>query len=140
MTWAVADDVTSRWVGSPIPATDDKIDMLIGDVEDSILAEFPDIQQRITDAATPPTPPNPRAIPKARVVKVVARVVIRYLHNPDGSTSGQMIAGPFRKIVAYSGDAELCLTDEDRAELASLGPLTNGQKAFTVDAMPVVYP
>lgn len=137
MAWAVAQDVLDRWIGSAPDASEAQINTLIDDVEDTILGEFPDIQQRIDDYATPPTPPNPRAIPEARVVKVVSRVVIRHLRNPEGRRSTQKGAGPFQEGVTFGGDepGSLCLLDEDRDELGGSG---GGQRAFTVDTMPVV--
>lgn len=142
MPWATPTNVRDRWVGPgdfPADATDQKLTTLIGDVEDSILSEFPDIQQRIDDAATPPDPPNPRAIPQARVVKVVCRIVLRHLRNPEGMRSKTMGAGPFSTANTYGGDepGSLYLTEEDRRELAGLGSLSGGQKAFTINTIPV---
>ena len=142
MPWATAANVRDRWVGPgvfPVDATDPKLVTLIGDVEDSILSEFPEIQQRINDAATPPDPPNPRAIPLARVVKVVCRVILRHLRNPEGMRSKQMGAGPYSVGNTYGGDepGTLALTEEDRNELAGMGSLGGGQKAFTINTIPV---
>ncbi|WP_433658043.1 Gp19/Gp15/Gp42 family protein [Nocardia sp. CA-128927] len=141
MAWATAHDVRDRWVGpDPFPAevTDQQLGTLIGDVEDSVVSEFPDIQRRIDDYDTPPTPPNLRAIPKKRVVKVVCRVVLRHLRNPEGTRSKTQGTGPFSMANTYGGEdlGALYLTDEDRDELAGLGPLGGGQKAFTVDTIP----
>lgn len=142
MAWATAQDVRDRWVGpKPFPAdvTDPKLVVLIEDVEDSILADYPDIQQRIDDYETPPDPPNPRAIPQSRVVKVVCRVILRHLRNPEGMRSVTHSAGVFSEAATHGGDepGSLYLTDEDRSELAGLGSLGGGQKAFTINTMPV---
>ncbi|MFC5789672.1 hypothetical protein ACFPPE_07365 [Agromyces tardus] len=142
MPWAEPNDVRDRWVGPdafPVTATDPKLVTLIGDVEDSILSEFPDIQQRIDDYETPPDPVNPRAIPKARVVKVVCRAVLRHLRNPEGMRSKTMGAGQYTVGNTYGGDdpGTLALTEEDRNELAGLGTLSGGQKAFTINTIPV---
>uniref|UniRef100_UPI003F498B8C hypothetical protein n=1 Tax=Nocardia suismassiliense TaxID=2077092 RepID=UPI003F498B8C len=142
MVWATAQNVRDRWVGPgafPASVTDTHLGTLIADVEDSVRGEFPDIQQRIDDYATPPDPPNPRAIPLARVVKVVCRVILRHLRNPEGMRSKTMGAGPFSTANTYGGDepGSLYLLDEDRDELAGLGSLGSGQKAYTVDTTPV---
>ncbi|WP_159844907.1 hypothetical protein [Nocardia sp. CY41] len=140
MAWATAQNVRDRWIGPfPTGVSDAQIDTLIADVEDSILGEFRDIQQRIDDYDTPPDPPNPRAIPLARVVKVVCRVVIRHLRNPEGMRSRTMAAGQYSTANTYGGDdpGSLYLSDEDRDELTGNGNLGRGQKAFTVDTIPV---
>lgn len=142
MPWATAANVRGRWVGPgvfPADATDPAITILIDDVEDSILSEFPDIQQRINDAATPPDPPNPRAIPLARVVKIVCRIILRHLRNPEGMRTKSRGAGPFSEANTYGGDepGTLALTEEDRNELAGMGSLAGGQKAFTINTIPV---
>ncbi|MFI9507567.1 hypothetical protein [Nocardia sp. NPDC052566] len=142
MAWATARDVRDRWVGPgsfPADVTDQKLATLIADVEDSILGEFPDIQRRIDDYATPPHPPNPRAIPVVRVVKVVCRVILRHVRNPEGMRSKTLGAGPYSTASTFGGDepGSLALLDEDRDELSGLGSLGAGQKAFTVDTIPV---
>ncbi|WP_342800977.1 hypothetical protein [Nocardia sp. No.11] len=142
MPWAEASDVRDRWVGPgafPADATDSKLTILIADVEDSIVSEFPDIQQRIDDYATPPDPVNPRAIPKARVVKVVCRIILRHIRNPEGMRSKTMGAGPYSVGNTFGGDepGTLALTEEDRNELAGLGSLGGGQKAYTINTIPV---
>ncbi|WP_406234937.1 hypothetical protein [Nocardia sp. NBC_01009] len=142
MPWATAQNVRDRWIGpGPFPAdiTDAMLGVLVDDVEDSILAEFPDMQQRIDDYATPPTPPTPQAIPQARVVKVVCRVILRHVRNPEGVRTKSEGLGPFPIANTYGGNdpGTLYLTAEDREELAGLGSLGGGQKAFTVDTIPV---
>lgn len=142
MPWAHVSDVRDRWVGpGPFPPeiSDPQLVTLISDVEDSITGEFPDMQQRIDDYATPPDPPNVRAIPAARVVKVVCRIIIRHVRNPEGMRSKTIGAGPYSTASTYGGDepGSLYLTDEDRDELAGLGSLGSGQKAYTIDTFPV---
>ncbi|MEV0267717.1 hypothetical protein AB0H43_02995 [Hamadaea sp. NPDC050747] len=125
MTWATPTDVRDRWLGpGPLKATDPQLVTLIADAEDGVLREFPTIQARI-DAAT---------LPLARVVKVVSRMVIRHLHNPDGVRFTQQGAGPFQASRTFVGDdpGALELSDADRAELAPAQ-----RRAFSIDTMPV---
>lgn len=129
--WAVPQDVRGRWLGDvPLTASDEQLTTLIADTEDTILREFPDLPDRID--ADPSTTTN--AIPLARVKKVVARIAIRHLRNPEGIRQTQEGAGPFQRGVTYGGDSpgSLYLTDEDRAEL---GGVLSGA-AFTIDQTP----
>lgn len=142
MAWTIAANIRGRWVGPgefPSAATDPVLGTLIEDVEDSILSEFPDMQQRIDDHETPPDPANPAAIPKARVVKVVCRIILRHLHNPEAMRSKTQGAGPFSTANTYGGNepGTLYLTDEDREELAGTGSAGGGQKAYVVNTIPV---
>lgn len=123
-TWTTPSDVTTRWIGGDVPATDAQLNVLLADAEDTILGEFPDLQADI-DADT---------IPLSRVRKVAARVVIRHLRNPSGLRSTQDGAGPFQRTTTYGGDepGALYLTDEDRREL---GGARSG-RAFQVDGTP----
>ena len=126
MSWATPQDVRDRWLGpTSIPATDEQISTLIGDAEDTILRVFPDIQDRIDGGE----------LPLSRVVKVVCRMVIRHLRNPEGIRSQQEGAGPFQVSRTWGGSepGALWLTDEDMAELA---PGRRG-RAFTIDTTPV---
>lgn len=125
MPWATPQDVRDRWLGSKPPAaSEQQLTTLIADAEDSILREFPDIQARITAGTLPST----------RVVKVVSRMVIRHLRNPEGIRATQEGAGPYQVSRTYGGDepGALTLTDEDRAELAP--PQESG--AFAIDTAP----
>lgn len=126
--WAVPSDVRDRWIGGSLDATDGQLATLIADAEDTILSEFPDLPDRI-DSTDPAT-----TIPLLRVKKVVARVVMRHLRNPEGLRSTQEGAGPYQRSTTYGGNepGSLYLTDEDRAELG--GALTGA--AFTIDQSP----
>lgn len=130
LMWTQASDVTDRWVDGTPPATEPQITTLLGDAEDTVLREFPDIETRID--GNPEEVSNP--IPLARVQKVVARMVIRHLRNPSGLRSTQDGAGPFQKTQTFGGDepGAMYLTDDDRAELGG------GQsgRAFQVDMTP----
>jgi len=126
MTWATPKDVRDRWLGpGDLPATDGQITTLIDDAEDTIRRAFPDIQQRIDDGD----------LPLERVVKVVCRMVIRHIRNPEGIRSTQQGAGPFQVSRTYGGDepGALHLSDQDMAELA---PGRRG-RAFSIDTTPV---
>lgn len=129
--WATPQDVRDRWLGGTLDATDEQLTTLIGDAEDTILGEFPDLPDRI-DA----DPSVDGAIPLLRVKKVVARVVMRHVRNPSGERSRMEVSGPFTQNVMFGGDApgSLYLTDEDRAELA--GNRASGGGAFTIDQTP----
>lgn len=122
--WATPTDVRDRWLGpKPLAATDEQLETLIGDAEDTILREFPDVQARI-DAST---------LPLARVVKVVCRMVIRSVRNPEGFRQTQEGAGPYQVSRTFGGDepGEIYLSDEDRAELAP-----QRRRAFSIDTTP----
>ena len=124
MTWTEVDDVKSRWLEGPVPATDAQIETLLGDAEDAITAAFPTMQARI----------DGDEIPLARVRKVAARMVIRVLRNPGGKRVHQETAGPWSESTTYGGNepGEIYLSDDDRAELA--GTARGG--AFMIDTLP----
>jgi hypothetical protein len=123
--WATAQDVKDRWIGGEPPAEDQQIVTLIGDAEDIILGEFPTIGEQI-DAGE---------VPGGRVQRVVARMVIRVLRNPEGLRQVQETTGPFTGSQTYGGDhpGELYLTDDDRRDLA--GGKARG-KAYTLSTVP----
>lgn len=123
--WATSQDVRDRWLApQPIPASDAQLQILIADAEDVIIREYPDIQSRIDNGD----------LPLARVVRVVARMVIRVLRNPQGIRQVQQTAGPYQAATTYGGDepGELYLADEDHADLA---PAV--RRAFSIDTTPV---
>lgn len=127
LLWTSPDDVRSRWVGDVVlDATDAQLETLLGDVEDSILAEFPDLPGRISVG-----------FPVLRVRKVAARVAIRHLRNPAGVRSANDAAGPFSSNVTHGGDEPGApyLTDADRAELGG----TLERRAFVVDLVPSYF-
>jgi hypothetical protein len=124
--WTIPSDVRDRWIGDePLSASDTQIGTLIGDAEDLILSEFADLPDRI-DAEG--------GVPLARVKRVVARVVMRHLRNPEGIRQQQEGAGPYQRSTTYGGNepGALYLTDEDRAALG--GSLSGA--AFTIDQTP----
>lgn len=129
MAWTTPQDVKDRWLLGDVPVTDQQLAVLIGDAEDTVGSEFADIQTRI-DAAT---------LPVARVQKVVARMVIRHIRNPEGIRQVSETTGPFTGSRTYGGaePGAMYLTDEDRAELAGV---KTGQRAFSIDTIPSTSP
>lgn len=123
--WATVDDIKSRYIGGDLPASDDEIQVLITDAEDIIIREIPDIEDLIESGE----------IPTARVTRIVAKMVIRVLRNPDGYRSTNLTSGPFSQGYTWAGDnpGELTLTDEDKDDLM---PGIGGQRAYSVDMMP----
>ena len=125
LLWSAPDDVRSRWVSdSPLTVDDAALNVLLEDAEDLVLSEFPDISERI-----------PSPIPVLRVKRVIARVVIRHLKNPDGVRVQMETAGPFSDQRTFSGDSPgaLYLTDQDRSDLS---PSVAPGKAFQIDMTP----
>lgn len=127
LIWTEPADVRDRWLGSEFEWTDAQVTKLLEDAEDTALREFPDLVERVG-----PTPPQ---IPVIRVKKVLARMVIRLLRNPEGYRTVQEGAGPYQETRTVGGQTpgEMYLTDEDRAEL---GNVREG-RAFTIDQTPV---
>ncbi|QXW04012.1 Gp19/Gp15/Gp42 family protein [Rhodococcus globerulus] len=125
MTWTVPQDVLDRWIGTPPEASEDTLKVKIADAEDDILRADPNIQDRIDSGA----------LPTIRVVKVVARMLIRHLQNPEGFRSVQQGAGPFQQSQTFGGDepGALTLTDDDREEL---GIPKRKSRAFSIDMTP----
>jgi hypothetical protein len=123
LTWTTPADVTDRWLGSELDVTNDQIERLLEDAEDTVLREFPDLPERVDVI--------PGGVPLVRVQKVVSRMVIRLLRNPEGLRQVQEGAGPYTENRTYGGaqPGELFLTDEDRAELGN----TRDGRAFTID-------
>lgn len=128
MTWTVYADVTNRWIGEDLTATESQVTTLIADAEDTVLRAFPTIQTRI-DAI------DNTKLPIARVIKVVSRMVIRHLRNPTGQRSTAETRGPNQMTVTYGGDepGALYLTPEDIRELQ---PLKQSKRAFMIDTTP----
>lgn len=123
--WAAVDDIKDRYIGGDLPATDGEIQVLIDDAEDIIRREVPDIEELIDSGE----------VPENRVRRIVAKMVIRVLRNPDGYRSTNLTSGPFSQGYTWAGDnpGELTLTDEDKDDLM---PGMGGQRAYSVDMMP----
>ena len=123
MAWTTPQDVLDRWVGDGRPTDEALLEKLIGDAEDHLVFEYPDLPDRVL-GGDPPV---------ARVQRVVAAMVTRVLRNPKGVRQQQITTGPFQRGETFAGDrpGELTLTDEERA-LLGYSPGAPGQKAFTI--------
>jgi len=117
-----AEDVVERWPGGDPPLSDQQITTQIRDAEDAILREFPDMPARLL-AGT---------VPARRIARVIARMVIRLMRNPEGLRTVQQGEGSFSGSLTYAGDhpGEVYLTDEDRRDLA--GKARSGRGAFGI--------
>lgn len=131
MAWATAQNVLDAWIGEGAPTDTVKVDNWIGKAERLIRSTVPDLQARIT-AAT-----DTDLVDTARDVAV--DMVIRKFKNPEGLRTVAEGTGPFSGSRTYGGDepGSLYLTgDEVRRLTASAA----GQRAFTVDTIPVSSP
>ena len=123
MAVTTPNDVIDRWIGEEIPATTGQLTVLIDDAEDMILTAIPDITT-LLDAGT---------VTKPRYVRVVARMVHRVLHNPEGFRQRSHTSGPFSEQVMFSGDSPggMEFTAQDREDL--LGAVRGRRRrAFTI--------
>lgn len=119
---ASVDDVRRRWMGSAWEFTDDQVKALLDDAEDAVRSVVPTVDADMSSGV----------LPEARVTRVVCRVVLRVLRNPDGKRSTNVTTGPFSQNETYAGDnpGEVYLTDEDRRDLE--GSRVRRRRAFTV--------
>lgn len=126
--FATANDVKSRWLTGAIPADDTQIEVLVSDAEDIILGEFSALEDDVSAGV----------VPKGRVVRVIARMVLRVLRNPEGHRTVAETSGPYSGSTTFGGDnpGELYLTDDDRRDLG--GRRSKG-KAFTVSTIPAGF-
>lgn len=123
MSWTTPKDITDRWVGSDIPNDEDLVQALINDAEAVILAEYPRINERITDGA----------LPLANIQLVVSRMVSRILRNPENLSYWQQQTGPFGQARNFGeGNADIWMSENEKKLLA---PKRNG-KAFETDQAP----
>ena len=120
MSWVSVEDVRARWLGAP--SEDATLQTWIDDAETIIRVEFPWIEEWVTYDPE-------EALAVLRVV--VSRMVIRAKSHAFGVR--QETVGD--TSVAYSDNAELGLSDADRALLEGFGP----QTAFTIDQMPAPW-
>lgn len=123
--FATVEDVKSRWLTGSLPATDTQVLTLIEDAEDIIAGEYPGM---VADVAA-------GTVPVTRVVRVVARMIMRVLRNPEGHRTVAEATGPFSGSTTFGGEnpGELYLTDDDRRDLG--GKRSSG-RAFTVSTIP----
>lgn len=127
-TLTSVEDVRNRWVlDTPFPLSDEQVRVQVEDAEDMIRRVFPDLDDREASGE----------LPRARVVRVVSRMVLRVLKNRSGVRTIQETTGPFAGSTTFGGDhpGELYLTDED---LADLSPRRNGIVIGTARTVPGV--
>lgn len=111
--WATAEDVRDRWLAGPLSVEDDKIDILVEDIEDFLTGEFKDLDDRIEDGR----------LSEKRLKRVIVRIAIRVLRNPSGYRQVTSGTGPFTGSATYGGDqpGEIYVTEEDRKDLIGRG-------------------
>ena len=109
MGWATVQDIRDRWLDGELPYTDEQVQTMVEDAEDIIAAEFPSLEAKVARGE----------VTQGRVVRVVARMIVRVLKNPDGVRQRQETRGSFTGSITYGGDnpGELYLSDEDRRDL-----------------------
>jgi hypothetical protein len=123
--WATVQDVKARWLTGEVPATDAQVQTLVDDAEDLVLSEFPGMETLVADGT----------VRQSTVVRVVSRMVLRVLRNPDGIRQIQETTGQFTGSQTYAGDnpGEVYLTDQDRRDLTGK---RGARRAFTVSTIP----
>lgn len=111
--WATAEDVRRRWLSGPLSVDDEQIEFLLEDIEDFLTGEFSDLDERLQDGR----------LTEVRLKRVIARIAIRVLRNPDGYRQVTSGTGPFTGSATYGGDqpGEIYVTDEDRKDLVGRG-------------------
>lgn len=127
--FAVADDVTARWIGSDVPE-DTIITTYLGDASMIMRFEFPDLDDRIASDES-----AAGHVDSAVARWVCVQMVTRKFRNPDNfKVQG---SGVFAATSASDDPGGFTLTTEERAMLSGL-PATGGQRAFTIDPTPQV--
>lgn len=118
---ATVADVAARWTGStPLPE-DDIVEAWLGDAETVILAEFPDILDRMAG--------DDGDLWRSRVVYVATQLTIQALKNPDMARQRARTAGEFTDSVTYGAEsiaAAMTLTPAHRAMLSGGRPRHSG--------------
>lgn len=115
--WADADDVRARWLSGPLSIDDEKIDLLVEDIEDFLTGEFADLDERLQDGR----------LTEKRLKRVIVRIASRVLRNPDGYRQVTSGTGPFTGSATFAGDSpgEIYVTDEDRKDLVGRGKVSS---------------
>lgn len=131
MAWTTAEDVLDAWIGDDAPDSTSLIDTWIGKAERLIRFAVPGIQARLD---------VPEEGLLENVVDVVTAMVIRKFRNPEGTRQVSTTTGPFSEQRTFGGDepGELLLLPSELAILS--GNTSGGQRAFTVDTIPVTSP
>lgn len=125
---ATPQDIMDRWVSktTKLTLTASQLQTVIEDVEDVVLQEFPNIRDEI----------NEETLPARRVTRVVCRIAIRFLKNPDGWRQIQATTGSMSQSGTMAGDypGEIYLTAADRDELTPIetGTPRRSGRAFTI--------
>ena len=121
--WAYADDVRVRWLSGPLSIEDETIEVLIEDIEDFLLGEFEDLEERLGDGR----------LKAQRLKRVIVRIAIRVLRNPEGYRQVTSGTGPFTGSATYGGDqpGEIFVTDEDRKDLVGRGKTSTRRAGST---------
>lgn len=132
MAWVIAQDVLDAWIGDDAPTDTALVEVWVGKAERLVKTLVPDVQTRIDGDTTGDL--------LANVEDVVVDAVIRKFRNPEGLRQVTDNTGPFGGSRTYGGDepGALYLTDEDLRKIS--GGTTGGQRAFTVDTIPVTSP
>lgn len=121
--WATPDNIRERWLAGPLPQDDAQLETLIADAEDTVLAEYPDVPERLAEGD----------LTQERLQRVVVRMAHRVLRNPEGYRQVTQGTGPFTGSATFGGDnpGELYLTDADRRDLG-VRTATRRKRAFTI--------
>lgn len=94
MAWTQLSDIEARWIGELPPGADvGYIETAIEDVEDQLIVMAPDLVDEFGGL-----------VPLERVRRVVARVIVRHLQNPEGVRVRSEATGPVTSSVTHSGD------------------------------------
>lgn len=116
------DDVIDRWPldGDP-PLDDSQITIQIGDAEDLIERQFPDVPGRLASGS----------LPRRRITRVIARMIIRLMKNPESVRTIQQSGQSYSGSITLAGDhpGELYLTEDDKRDLIGA---RSGGRAFAI--------
>lgn len=131
MSWSTPEDVLDAWIGDDEPTDTDKIQVWIDRAERLIRNTIPGIQARV-DADETDLYDN--------IISVVSSMVERKFRNPEGTRQVSSTTGPFSEQRTFGGaePGGLSLLDSEIDLLA--GAPSSGQRAFTVDMIPVTSP
>ena len=131
MSWTTPQDVLDGWIGDDPPSDTGKVQIWIDRSERLIRNAIPGIQARINL-------PEPDLL--ENIISVVSSMVERKFRNPEGTRQVSSTTGPFSEQRTYGGSEPggLELLDSEVALLS--GTVSSGQRAFTVDMIPVTSP
>ncbi|MCW2092512.1 UNVERIFIED_ORG: hypothetical protein M2328_005792 [Rhodococcus erythropolis] len=120
------DDVTKRWIGD-CPFDNDYIETQIADSLDAIRSYEPAFDDMVPDKIRP-----------ERVTRVVCRMVLRHLKNPDGVRQEQETTDVTSASRTYAGadPGAISFTEADKRELFGRG---KGAYTISMEAADVGY-